>query len=404
MKKVSVLIAMSTLLTISACKLTQDGRIMIDPSEATALQDSPKTASWTVVGTNPLSSAATSSIAMSMFNGSTPYVAYADGTGTSFKLAVQACTGGASCTSWTTVGTNISANEAYDIAMAVYNNSGTANPYVVYRELVTAAPSLVFKPVVKMFNGTSWSDVGNISSILGATVPSDWYPQVAVYDNGGVAMPFVVAKGRVMYYNGTSWSFLGLPIPGAANGFPKIAIHFDGTNPVPYVLYRDETAPNPDTLTLAYYDYSIDDWAFLGGRGFGSSTGTVGWFSFYFTAAGTPYTFFEDTGTGQSKVMTYSGSAWVNYVTTPVSSTEIAYPAIAVDETDSTVYVAYRDSSSDKLIAKKSTGTTFTSLGTGSISWVNYINLGIDTTNHVPLFSYEDDNYSPARVYVKKYQ
>ena len=107
-------------------------------------------------------------------------------------------------------------------------------------------------------------------------------------------------------------------------------------------------------------------------------------------------------GATQNVVLTFNGTAWVNYATT-ISSSAIAYPAITMDETNSTVYVAYRDNSTNKLTVQKSTGTSWTSLGTTvSSGWANFTNIGVDTTNHIPIVSYED--HDATADYVKKYQ
>ena len=417
MNKLLLLATVSILFAISACKLTQEGRIMLDPSELTTIKDSlpnnqesaPK-AAWANVVSNPLNAAVTSNVALAMFNGNTPYVAYADGVGVSFKLAVKACSGGATCTAWTTVGTNISTNQAYDIGMDVYNNAGTANPYVVYRELVTMNP-LTFKPVVKMYNGSSWSDVGNISSLLRSTVPFDWYPQIAVFDNSGVAVPYVVAKNKVMYYNGYNWAYFGLSVPGPVVGYPKISIYNDGGAAVPYIAYHDTYAtPNYDQATVVKYNNLTNSWDFVGPRGFsfdGIQSDTVGNISFYLTAAGTPYAFYKNNGTGAGVVKKFDGVSWVNVANTPVN-TFTAYEAVAVDESNSDVYVAYRDgSSNDKITVKKSVGGTANwalvgTAGSASSGSANYIGIRIDTTNHAPIVSYEDHTLSG--IYVKKYQ
>lgn len=408
MKRLSLLATISLLFVVSACQVTQDGKIMPNSSEMTMLEsqnalspvkidgDPVPKALWSNLVSNPLNGYVTTNVSSAIFNGVTPYVAYADGNSTNFTLTVKACIGGATCTAWTTIGSNISADEAYDISMCVYNNGGTANPYVAYREMISWNP-LTFKPVVKMYNGSTWSNVGNITTLLGANVSFDWYPQIAA---NGINDVFVFAKGKVMHYDGTSWSFLGSPVPGATDGYAKIAIYDDGVNIVPYVIYRDSATS--ERLTLAYYDYNTSSWAFVGARGFGSTTGTVGSFSFYFTATGTPYAFFVDNGNNQAKVMTFNGTSWVSYAAV-VTSSVMYYPAIAVDEVNNDVYVAYRDvNNSDRLVVQRSTGTTWTSLGAVSTGWVNYTNIGVDSTNHVPIVSYEDHTLSG--IYVKKYQ
>jgi len=123
MKKIVILLAVA--FGFYGCELSQvtkqDNLNSADSMDQSSNELSPK-ATWSHIGgvtepTSNFTNGATSDLAMDIYNNE-PYVAYADFSN-SFKLRVKKCVGGTSCTSWTGLGANISANEAYDISIAV---------------------------------------------------------------------------------------------------------------------------------------------------------------------------------------------------------------------------------------------------------------------------------------------
>ncbi len=400
MKKLVVLIAVT--LGFYGCELSQvakqDNLNSADSMDQSTGELSPK-ATWLQIGGGALTSGATSDLSMDIYNNE-PYVAYADFSN-SFRLQVKKCVGGTSCTSWTGLGANISANEAYDISLAVWNGT----PFVVYRELVTVNP-LVFSPKVKYYNGTSWLDLGNIASLVGANVSFDWYPTIAVED-GTV---FIVAKNRVMSYDGSNWSYIGGAIPGC-NGYPIIKVHNTGTDLIPFVAFIDSTEHY--NASVVYYNDVTNTWDYLGNKGFSSVTDPwqgIGSLAFELSSDGTPYVFFAgmyDSSIGKSSVLRYDDilNDWVN-VGTPANY----FQNIALSHTDVTigsdnsVYVAYHYQGNSLVTVQKSLYGTgaWSSLGTVSGSWGNYTNICLDS-NNVPFVAYENHSSSP-NSYVKKYQ
>ena len=125
---------------------------------------------WQQVGTAGFSAGTAYEISLA-FDGSTPYVAYADG-GNSNKASVRKFNG----TAWEQVGVaGFSAGAASFPSLALYGGT----PYVAYRDGANSNKVSVMK-----FNGTSWEQVG----IAGFSAGNSTSVSLA-FDNGGT--PYV---------------------------------------------------------------------------------------------------------------------------------------------------------------------------------------------------------------------
>lgn len=401
------------LLLLNGCELGQMSRLdeAVDPStldQTLTDENSEPKASWLSVGSS-FGDAASGSLSMSMFN-TTPYVVFSDGN-SGLRATVKYFNG----TSWVTLGSaGFSANEAYDVAISVHNDGATATPYVVYRELISTFP-LKFAPKVKYYNGSSWVDAGNISTLLGAEVPFDWHPEIAVYnDINDDAVPFIAAKGRVMSFNGTVWSYIGAAIPGATV-YPKIAVYDDAGTPVPVVAFMDGTAG--DHVSVVEFNDGTGLWEYIGVQGFSETADPLdkaGPPVLYLASNGTPYVFFVNrynSATNKGTVLKYNGTAWVNVGSADFTAGNATHLSITVNETTGSVFVSYHDTSAsnDGLTVKQNVGgtspswTTCGSTGGVSTGWANFTNIGIlNVTSDVPVVTYEDN--SLGALYSKKYQ
>ena len=176
---------------------------------------------WVTVGNAGFSAGDIDIPSLYVYNG-TPYVAYYDYYDD--KVRVMKFNG----TIWTSVGST-GFSSSSDPSLYIYNGT----PYLAYTDKANGE-----KVTVMMFDGTNWVAVGTAGFSTGAAgidirclyVDKDGTPYVA-YSDGANGY-----KATVMMYNGTSWTNVGNA------GFSAGAAHsltLSVSNGVPYVCYLD---------------------------------------------------------------------------------------------------------------------------------------------------------------------
>lgn len=129
---------------------------------------------------------------------------------------------------WTQVGTAQFTNFASDSDFA-FDSNGT--PYVLYKDVVSGG-----WPNVKMFNGTSWVDVGT-SGTWGASSAE----LLAIAINPVTDMPWVAWKEgnviKVYSYDGTNWNFDSQPPLWAPQNVAPLEFIFNSSNE-PVIYYH----------------------------------------------------------------------------------------------------------------------------------------------------------------------
>jgi hypothetical protein len=250
--------------------------------------------SWVTVGNPGFSPGPVTYLSLQV-NGSTPFVAFGDGSSTGLgKAMVMEYNAG-----WVTVGTppDISNGAVSYISLAV-NGSVT---YVAYSD------ASLNQGVVEAFNGSTWSMLGASAFVTGgcpytsmAVNPQNNYAYVA-YSDGNVG-----GKANVVEYNG-AWVTAG-NADFSAGSASYISLGIDSSNSYyPYVVYSD--AGNSGKATLMNY-YNSVNWTTVGSPGF--TPGTTTYNSLAFNSNG-PFVAFSDGSNGnQASCMAYLNNSWVN--------------------------------------------------------------------------------------------
>jgi hypothetical protein len=230
---------------------------------------------WDAVGGSAgISSSAVRQTSIYVFDGK-PYVAYEDNS--TRRLSVMKYDGG-----WGLVGGAGFSDPNRDfspISLFVYNNGGTAEPYVAYTYAVGPSDPM---PGVIMKYDSGWSKVG------GANFDDDiiGYPSLFVY-NG---KPYVAygknsTAGTVKMFD-TSWSEPG----GAGTKFTSGYATFNSLfiyNGTPYVVYK--TASVADEGDVVVKKFNGSTWVAVG-TSLGRTRGCVSLFVYN----GVPYVAFQD--------------------------------------------------------------------------------------------------------------
>jgi hypothetical protein len=170
-----------------------------------------------------------------VFDGRTPYVAYADGTN-GYKATVMKFNG----TSWVSVGT---AGFTAGLPNYIRFAFGGSTPYVAYKDFSAGSKTTVMK-----FNGASWVNVGTtgfsagVASFLSLAFGGST-PYVAYQDATNSS------KTTVMKFDSTSWVNVGtIGFSAGGAGFQSLAF-CGGTL---YVAYQD--VANSSKTTVMKFD------------------------------------------------------------------------------------------------------------------------------------------------------
>ncbi len=261
-----------------------------------------------------------------VFSGDTPYLAYSDKDNGTKATVVRL-----NSETWVPVGVaGFSAGSAQYTSLAF---SGTT-PYVAYSD-----GSNGYRATVMKLGTTGWEVVGAPGFSAGqcSTISlafSGDTPYVA-YSDGSNGY-----RATVMKLGATGWEYVGVPGFSAAGGsFTSLA--FSGS--IPYVAYKDE-ANNSKTTVMRYTGGGTTGWEAVGSAGF--SAGEAWYISLAFSGT-TPYVAYKDGGSsGRATVMRYTGSGttgWEAVGPAGFSTGEADYLSFAFG--DGVPYVAYVDQS-----------------------------------------------------------
>jgi hypothetical protein len=221
--------------------------------------------SWTALGSAgniPNASGATvySAYYLAVGSDDKPYIIFRDASagGASGRSSVMKWTGSA----WTYLGSSAGASSGASIPAQVFF-SAAGTPYITYRDLATGYVA------VRMFNGTSWQNVGSTETIVSYASNS---PFGAFMSNGNLYVGLTdisVTNGRgttVVVWNGTTWSQAGASRIGthsanaSANGL-KIIV--SGPDSAPYLLNMEMSSPNTYP-SMALWRFDGTNWTRTG--------------------------------------------------------------------------------------------------------------------------------------------
>jgi hypothetical protein len=165
-----------------------------------------------------------------------------------------------------------------------------------------------------------------------------------------------------------------------------------------YLVFQDESKQNYNA-TVSKFDGT--NWTRVGGNS-GVSPAYIEYSSIALDANGLPYIAFSDGNSSQKiTVMQFNGSTWNIVGSAGFSSTVALFTSIAIHST--TPYVAYKDGSNGGAAVKMFNGTSWVSVGAGTISagQISHPNLVIDNSGNLYL-SYID-LFNGGKATVMKY-
>ncbi|HOD42676.1 MAG TPA: hypothetical protein PKL57_19150, partial [Candidatus Wallbacteria bacterium] len=288
---------------------------------------------WTLLGQAGFSSDQANFLSLA-FNGSTPYVAYKDGTSaTTIKYY--------SGNSWVDVARLGSADW---VSMCIFNGV----PHITYQNLAT-----LLSEVQKHYGG--WY-------MLGSALDMSWYN--AIYSlNGSLYVSYREinngGKATVMKFDGvSSWN------PVGGKGFSAGQVYnvpLDTYNGIIYCAFTDFS-----TSKVSCMQNSGSAWSYVGATDFGSGSEFVD----LKIINGRPYVAFPDKNNSyKATVMAYNGTSWVSAGDTGsfIGGTHM----INLVNYDNSPCIIFCDSSSPangKLSAKKLDGSTWKLLGAQGFS------------------------------------
>jgi len=246
-----------------------------------------------------------------------------------------------------------------------------------------------YKPVVQKFDGSSWINVGSLTS-SSKWATAEYSISLAFDKNNTLYMAYMNGgdgnKVTIEKFNGTSWIPLGSvgSIVSSPVLYPSLVLEFDSNN-TPYVAYSDTT------FRGVVQKFDGTSWIAIGKDGF--SSGRADSISLKFDSNNTPYVAYNDVAHGyKATVKKYDGNSWVNVGPVGFSTGKVFFTSVALDN-NNTPYVAYRDDGNDyKATVKKFNGTSWVNVGTPSFSkgTAQYISLVIDSRN-IPYIAYRDE-------------
>lgn len=273
-----------------------------------------------------------------------PYLAFADSI-FGGKTSVMKYDGN----NWVYVGGSggITNQAVYSVSMAI-DNSGKI--YVAQSNLPTTGPADL---IILEYNGTSWITYSSVDDTFGgAAMPTDIsinpitnQPLVSYKYYGNSTTGFGV---RAKYFDGTNWNLLGTNVSFAMPGMsPSIAFDNSGD---PYITYRTSTISQAPQA-VSKYNPGIGDWEAVGSNIPGNSPN----YSIHpkIAFSGTPY-LFKRNSTGNSEVLTFDGTNWVNVGISgfsPTDSCQIASGSIIIDNLG-TPYVSFKSNSNSIAVMK----------------------------------------------------
>lgn len=245
----------------------------------------------------------------------------------------------ASAQQWDTVGVaGFSDSTVLHQDLEVHNDT----TYVAYRDA-----SNQNKLSVKMYNGSSWVDVGgpNISAgIVG-------FLDLLVVANNNIYVAYNDGANSngitVMHYNGTSWTIVGTTImPSGSNSLGDLSLAYDLTKGI-HIAYDVLDYSSPPTVFVDIYVQKIvsGNWVSLGLAGSGVITPGAGWVgrpSLAFFSTGGLLIAYEES---YVHVKRYTGSSWVSLGSgsnSDVSSGVAAYADLKIDSNND-IYLAFQD-------------------------------------------------------------
>ena len=255
-------------------------------------------------------------------------------------------------------------------------------PVVVFRDMTDGRPH-----VMKWSDGTSWTDMGFLTSYMGdhpslTLDPSDNKPVVVFVDNANNG------RTRVMKWDSdTSWTDLGFASTGDTRGWwrqPSIVL--DPSDNKPIVAFAD--GDNGWRIHVKKWS-SFTSWTSFGFVGSG-----VG---YYPSVAIDPsdnkpvVAFVDVANSDRAHVMKWSNyTSWTDlgFLSTGVTASTV----MAVDPSDNNPVVAFVNTPSDPALQVKkwSSGTSWTDLGNPSKRWSDSPSIAIDPSDNKPVVAFRD--------------
>lgn len=280
--------------------------------------------------------------------------------------------------SWVLVGARGFSNSS-EIAYPSIAITSDGIPYVAYKDVTHSN-----KATVMVFNGSSWTTVGSIGFSAGVVeyislaIDQDFNPYVAYKDvaNGN--------KATVKKFNGTNWINAGTA--DFSYGVAQYTAMAIGADNKPYIVYRD--AVNNLKATVQKLD---PDWAIVGAEGLSGAPASAT--SAAIGTNGNLYVAYKNGLNNKASVREYIAGAWTDVGNTNFSPGSIDYLSLAINPSDGTPYVAFKDAAN----AGKATAyflasdNAWTLMGTPGFSTgnISYTSLAVSQTG-TPYIAYAD--------------
>jgi|LauGreDrversion4_2_1035121.scaffolds.fasta_scaffold46504_1 hypothetical protein len=264
-------------------------------------------------------------------------------------------------------------------------------PYITYAEGKMNDPQRVS---VLKYDGVNWVPLGNQFVSAGKAA----WPKLASAADGTIYLSYTDMsngyKATVMKFNGSTWETLGTATSGMA-GTPRIAI---GSNGIPYLAYVAESG------LVTVMKYNGTKWENIGTLGKSGRVPDHYSIKLELSYDNIPYVAYIDgTNANQATVMKYnSGTTWSKVGTGSISTASINDLSLALlnDKSTTTPYIAYEDGS--KANVKKFDGTNWIQVSKNDFpaGAARDINLKISATG-TPYVAYTDSSVDSKLTVMK---
>ncbi len=313
---------------------------------------------------------------------------------------------------WSQLGFNpVSAGATTDIDFDVYyhyDGTATIHPYIAYDDIANSG-----LPTVKYFNGSIWQTV-TVDSLANSTTEI----ALQVYDNMGTAMPYVAYKDSgnsnyltVKYYDeiGASWVTVGSE-GFTANEVQDISldIYVNGANYNPFVGFN--SVDTPDTLIPTVMMFDGTNWNSVGNQDIfpiNPNDLDIAVEHDLTSAQAAPFISMKSTNKSKPFIFRfyYSTGLWEEISTTG-SDDNLLINKLSIYINGTTPYIAYKEDDNNALGIKRYDGNDWVSLGDNSIAdSINEAFIYVYTNNNdeiIPYLAYTD--YSSKKLSIMTYE
>ena len=303
------------------------------------------TGQWNLLGPAGITNGNTGNTQILIDGNDTPWILYAE-QANNWGVSVKQWNG----TSWVQVGPAVF-SPAVTVQSARMAFDSNNNPFVVY----TNDPGNGFTAGVKMWNGTSWVQVGpsqatttQVAEVDIAILPSN-QPIISYRDP-------TTNKISASVFDGTNWNLLGAAefTPGAAYD-NSLTLDALGN---PYVAFRDGNAGGAGSVMT----FDGISWIHVGSAGF--TPGTATYIDIAIDNNGDPVVVYQDGANGQDgSAMKFNGTSWGQVGAVGFTNSTIWDVDVIVDQNNNYYFGSHYQGGPNKACAFMFDGSSWTELG-----------------------------------------